>query len=85
MNWARIIPDGLLVFFPSYVVMAACIAHWKSASPAGGAAKTVDFAGTVWDRINKHKQAVVEPRVRCMPAWWMQQCESVDHSGAPMP
>ena len=44
--------------------MAACIAHWKSASPAGGAAKTMDFAGTIWDRIIRHKQAVVEPRVR---------------------
>ncbi len=66
VNWARIVPDGLLVFFPSYVVMAACIAHWKSAaaSSSAGPGKVLDFAGTIWDRITKHKQAVVEPRVR---------------------
>lgn len=33
-NWARIVPDGLLVFFPSYVVMAACIGHWKATAQA---------------------------------------------------
>ena len=48
--------------------MASCIAHWKSAAAAagagGGAAKVLEFSGTIWDRITKHKQAVVEPRVR---------------------
>jgi regulator of telomere elongation helicase 1 len=34
VNFARVVPDGLLVFFPAYSVMAACIEHWKQ--PAGG-------------------------------------------------
>lgn len=60
-NWARIVPDGLLVFFPSYVVMAACIAHWKGAATGSGG--VLGFAGTLWDRITAHKQAVIEPKV----------------------
>lgn len=27
---ANIVPDGLLVFFPSYSVLEMCIEHWKS-------------------------------------------------------
>jgi len=34
VNFARVVPDGLLVFFPAYAVMAQCIEHWK-ASPGG--------------------------------------------------
>ena len=29
VNFARIVPDGLLVFFPSYSVLATCIDGWK--------------------------------------------------------
>ena len=35
VNLARIVPDGLLVFFPSYVVLQACIEHWKAGATAG--------------------------------------------------
>lgn len=27
---ANIVPDGLLVFFPSYFMLETCIEHWKS-------------------------------------------------------
>lgn len=47
-------PDGLLVFFPSYVVMRSCLEYWKSIT--GGAATTI------WERITKLKQPVEEPR-----------------------
>lgn len=30
VNFARIVPDGLLVFFPSYYMMNQCIECWKS-------------------------------------------------------
>uniref|UniRef100_S4RVQ1 Regulator of telomere elongation helicase 1 homolog n=1 Tax=Petromyzon marinus TaxID=7757 RepID=S4RVQ1_PETMA len=30
VNLARIIPNGLLVFFPSYTVMDMCLQHWKN-------------------------------------------------------
>ena len=28
-NFARLVPDGLLVFFPSYHVLEKCTNHWK--------------------------------------------------------
>jgi len=28
-NFARIVPDGLLVFFPSYGVLEMCLKHWR--------------------------------------------------------
>ena len=28
-NFARLVPDGLLVFFPSYAVLTKCTEHWK--------------------------------------------------------
>ncbi len=29
VNFARHVPDGLLVFFPSYAVMNACLEYWR--------------------------------------------------------
>ena len=54
-NFARIVPDGLLVFFPSYVVLQSCIECWKSTLPAGS-------GGTTWERICRYKQPVIEPK-----------------------
>ncbi|VAH77259.1 unnamed protein product [Triticum turgidum subsp. durum] len=33
VNFARIVPDGLLVFFPSYSMMDKCIDYWKNREP----------------------------------------------------
>lgn len=38
VNFARVIPDGILVFFPSYIVMQSCLDHWRR----GRHGKTVD-------------------------------------------
>ncbi|KAJ6700879.1 DNA REPAIR DEAD HELICASE RAD3/XP-D SUBFAMILY MEMBER [Salix koriyanagi] len=54
VNFARIVPDGLLVFFPSYYLLDQCISCWKNTSQAN--------ATTIWERICKHKKPVVEPR-----------------------
>ncbi|KAB1226717.1 Regulator of telomere elongation helicase 1 [Morella rubra] len=54
VNFARIVPDGLLVFFPSYYSLDQCIGCWKNTSHANSA--------TIWERISKHKKPVVEPR-----------------------
>ncbi|KAH8937953.1 hypothetical protein BDL97_16G056800 [Sphagnum fallax] len=57
VNFARIVPDGLLVFFPSYYLLNSCIEAWQipmSAATAKGS--------TVWERICRNKQPVVEPR-----------------------
>jgi hypothetical protein len=29
VNFARVVPDGLLVFFPSYNVLTSCLDAWK--------------------------------------------------------
>ncbi|GMY34229.1 regulator of telomere elongation helicase 1 homolog isoform X1 [Fagus crenata] len=54
VNFARIVPDGLLVFFPSYYIMDQSIGCWKNMSHANST--------TIWERICKHKKPVVEPR-----------------------
>ncbi|KAG9459287.1 hypothetical protein H6P81_003795 [Aristolochia fimbriata] len=57
VNFARIVPNGLLVFFPSYFLMGKCIECWKNMGHASSTNST-----TIWDRICKHKQPVIEPK-----------------------
>ena len=47
---AKVVPDGLLVFFPSYAWMDACLNHWKQMG--------------IWERLNHWKQCFVEPKNR---------------------
>ncbi|WRX27695.1 ATP-dependent helicase [Theobroma cacao] len=54
VNFARIVPDGLLVFFPSYYLLDQCISYWKNMGNAN--------SSTVWERICKFKKPVIEPR-----------------------
>ncbi|KAK9100891.1 hypothetical protein Scep_024321 [Stephania cephalantha] len=56
-NFARIVPDGLLVFFPSYYLLDQCIGCWKN---MGHAHST--NSSTIWERICKHKHPVIEPK-----------------------
>ncbi|KAK9810499.1 hypothetical protein WJX72_011819 [[Myrmecia] bisecta] len=53
-NFARMVPDGLLVFFPSYTVLRGCIECWRSSGLEAGS--------TIWERITRLKQAVIEPQ-----------------------
>ncbi|XP_035666303.1 regulator of telomere elongation helicase 1-like isoform X1 [Branchiostoma floridae] len=48
VNFARIVPNGLLVFFPSYPVMNKCLEVWQDSG--------------VSNRISQYKTMVVEPR-----------------------
>ncbi|KAG6543819.1 hypothetical protein Mapa_014659 [Marchantia paleacea] len=57
VNFARIVPDGLLVFFPSYHLLNSCIEAWQSLPPGASVSSS-----TIWERISKFKQPVVEPR-----------------------
>ncbi|CAN1836445.1 Regulator of telomere elongation helicase 1 homolog [Linum perenne] len=54
VNFARIVPDGLLVFFPSYYVLDKSIECWKSMDN--------NNSTTIWERICRYKKPVVEPR-----------------------
>eukprot|EP01018_Ginkgo_biloba_P023975 Gb_04351 [translate_table: standard] len=57
VNFARIVPDGLLVFFPSYYLLNQCVECWQTVSQGTSA-----NSSTIWERICKHKQPVVEPK-----------------------
>ncbi|XP_047959212.1 regulator of telomere elongation helicase 1 homolog [Salvia hispanica] len=57
VNFARIVPDGLLVFFPSYYLLEQCISCWKTTGQ-----QNLSNSTTIWERICKHKLPVVEPR-----------------------
>ena len=50
------VPDGLLVFFPSYAVMEDCIEFWGKPTPGA------QFSKTIMNRICQLKEVVVEPR-----------------------
>ncbi|XP_055844021.1 regulator of telomere elongation helicase 1 homolog [Episyrphus balteatus] len=48
LSFCPIIPDGLLVFFPSYPLMNKCVDSWQ--------------ASGIWSQIARHKPIFVEPR-----------------------
>lgn len=53
---AQIVPDGLLVFFPSYWIMEQCIAAWKTPRPAE--------QRSLFDQIAAVKAPVIEPKAK---------------------
>jgi regulator of telomere elongation helicase 1 len=57
VNFTRLVPKGLLVFFPSYTNLEQSIERWQR--PGEGESKA-----SIWDRILQQKQAFVEPRGR---------------------
>ncbi|KAG0710780.1 Regulator of telomere elongation helicase 1 [Chionoecetes opilio] len=50
LNLSRVIPDGLLVFFPSYTVMKDCLEGWQNSG--------------VWSKLSERKPIFVEPRMK---------------------
>jgi DNA repair helicase Rad3 len=53
LNFVRIIPDGVLVFFPSYAVLADCVKQWRRTGPSGM---------SMISRIGQFKRVFIEPR-----------------------
>ncbi|KAB5511721.1 helicase C-terminal domain-containing protein [Coniochaeta sp. 2T2.1] len=49
LNICTIVPDGVVVFFPSYGYLDQVIALWQSADPQSGA------GGSIWDRLQGKK------------------------------
>ncbi|KAL0441551.1 UNVERIFIED_CONTAM: Regulator of telomere elongation helicase 1 [Sesamum radiatum] len=79
VNFARIVPDGLLVFFPSYYLLDQCISCWKTMGQQGLSNST-----TIWERICKHKLPVVEPRQSTLFRLAIEVSEGLDfadHAG----
>ncbi|CCI42728.1 unnamed protein product [Albugo candida] len=52
INFVRVTPNGILVFFPSYTILEDSISFWQK-KPC-----------TIWNRIMKLKEVFVEPRNR---------------------
>ncbi|XP_037938569.1 regulator of telomere elongation helicase 1 homolog [Teleopsis dalmanni] len=50
LNVSRIVPDGLLVFFPSYPLLNQCVDSWQ--------------ASGLWSDLSRHKPIFVEPRTK---------------------
>lgn len=55
LSFAQHIPDGVVVFFPSYSYLDTCIAAWKRLSPASSKA-------SFWDSFNQTKPVFLEQR-----------------------
>ncbi|KAJ1548231.1 hypothetical protein HK096_009100 [Nowakowskiella sp. JEL0078] len=58
VNFTRIVPDGVLVFFPSYGVMSNCIEYWKNSN------KYVPDSKSLWERIAQNKSLFIEPKTK---------------------
>lgn len=54
---ATAVPDGLLVFFPSYAAMYTCVDAWKKLGPGADRAKP-----SIWEHILRRKRIVLEDR-----------------------
>ncbi|KAG1696124.1 Regulator of telomere elongation helicase 1 [Nymphon striatum] len=72
MNISRIVPGGVLVFFPSYKVMEDSVQSWQ--------------ANDVWNKLNDFKKVFVEPRSQvalnsCM-ALYYEAIDTQDSKGA---
>jgi len=55
LGFAQHIPDGVVVFFPSYTYLDACMAIWKRIA-------TSRSEQTIWDRLHETKPIYLEER-----------------------
>lgn len=50
LNLSKIVPDGLLVFFPSYTLMDQCVELWK---------KSMGGSKSIWESVSQNKIIIV--------------------------
>lgn len=81
VNFCRVIPDGVLVFFPSYQVMDACLGYWQVCRPGGSAAGTIPGAQTIFQMIQAIKVPVIEPKNKGELAVAMERYERILEDG----
>ncbi|RHY09259.1 hypothetical protein DYB25_011288, partial [Aphanomyces astaci] len=55
VNITRLVPNGLLVFFPSYSILDQCTGQWQQLTGS---------TGSIWDRLGALKTIFVEPKNR---------------------
>lgn len=77
-NFCRTIPEGILVFFPSYGLMNSCLDAWKRRAPG--------TSSSIWDRIIAVKYPVIEPKDKAeLPALmndFYKKLNDTSHSGS---
>lgn len=50
LELSKVVPDGLLIFFPSYGILNSCIRNWET--------------NEIWNQIQQSKPTFVEPRFK---------------------
>ena len=58
LAFVRDIPDGVVVFFPSYAYLDSCVKHWKSTKSTDSG----DHVSSLWDLMNSAKPVFAESR-----------------------
>ena len=63
----RLVPQGVLVFFPSMAALSGAAEQWGKRGSDGGP--------TVLERLEKHKRVIIEPRGQAEVAPALEQQE----------
>lgn len=77
VNFCRVIPDGVLVFFPSYQVMDSCLNYWQICKPGGSSAGNIPAAQTIFQMMQQIKTPVIEPKNKGELAVAMERYERI--------
>ncbi|WDK13022.1 DNA repair helicase [Colletotrichum graminicola] len=60
LNMCNVVPDGVVVFFPSYGYLEEVVTAWKGAGPRNSQGQ--NGASSIWDRLQQRKAVFSETR-----------------------